>query len=176
LPGSTSDETWIVGQRDGESPIEVARRVLLIVERAEATRDHIAGAAIFVSARLDDESMTARHVMARALLRGRLSFGETTELMMFVSDGADEDLREAIITLVDFLAATADPRSAPIGIHVDRLDDPSRPPLRKSGFHPRADRLPSRERRKAQALALGFAPAAALAFATRARTGPGRTR
>jgi len=116
LPGSPSDGTSIVGQRDGESPIELARRVLRAIGRIEACQGRIGRAALFVAPRLDDESMTARHVIARALLHAMRSVRETSELVVVVSAEATRELGQAIKALVDFLAWT--PVTRPARIHV----------------------------------------------------------
>jgi hypothetical protein len=127
------EETIVLRQYEGESPIELSRRASARISNLESARDHVAQAVIAMSPGVDPQLMAARHLLGLTILSHVQVAGEESELVLAVDENAVAELRRSVIALVESLVAHPGSRNAPIRV---RFVAPSDPPRRESGVYP----------------------------------------
>lgn len=108
----------IQSQDPNEAPVDWARRVLREISEVEQAGIRLRKAALLVANRFDDASMTARHVIGRALLaHARRCPGETFEFFFSVPREQEGPLRDGILTLVELLVSKPEASGATFHVH-----------------------------------------------------------
>jgi hypothetical protein len=126
-----SEETTLVAESAGDKALDLPFRVverLAFLERSELP---VCRTLLLVAPRLDAESVSARELVARTLLSHMASAGGGE--LVLVADGAEVDLRQSLLALVEKLAM--DHEKIPV---IMRLQLRAAPPpvARVSGTYP----------------------------------------
>jgi len=101
-----AEQSWFITQSEGEPSIEWAQRVIQGVSRIQETGTQFERAVVLVAARFDSELMTARHVIARALLNyAKVSGVSSFEIVLEVPESPQDALRDGILTLAELLVS-----------------------------------------------------------------------
>jgi hypothetical protein len=158
LRGRPSCDTLVVGQRRDESPIDVARRVLRTLSILQLGECTLQQATLFVAPGFDDAVMTARHVIARALVQGMRHAGEKAELLFVVDGASSPELRHALMALVDILVVAPGASSVPIRIRFEGDGASVEAPARESGIRLRAVKVRAPQPEAARAAGSGVGP------------------
>lgn len=133
------EETVVVHQSDGELPVELARRIVGRIGTLERSGRGIGRAVVLMASRNDDQSMAARHLLARALIiHAHVAPAGAGELIFAVGDGADVDLRYELMALVEALIGEPGGSPMPIRLRFGTPGESSGPAIRKSGSLPRS--------------------------------------
>jgi hypothetical protein len=129
------EETVVVHQSDGELPVGLARRTVSRIGTLERSGRAIGRAVVLIASRNDDQSMAARHLLARALLiHAHEAPAGSGELILAAGGGADVDLRNELMALVGTLMGDPGHSAVPIRLRFGTPSDPSGPAVRKGGF------------------------------------------
>lgn len=133
------DETVLVRQSDGELPFDFIQRVIGRIGIMERSACHIGKAIVLLAPRLDDQSMAARRLLARALLTPtHVAVTGPAELLLAVGGDAEAALRHGLMALVETLVGEPGSGSVPIRVRFGAAAAPSVAPIFDSGVWPRS--------------------------------------
>jgi hypothetical protein len=135
------EETVVVYQSKGELPVELALRSVRRIGMLERSGRGIGRAVVLMAARHDDQSMAARHLLARALLiHVHIALAGAGELIFAVGGGADVDLRYELVGLVEALIGEPGCSSVPIRLRFAAPSESSGPAIHRRGSLSRSRR------------------------------------
>jgi hypothetical protein len=134
VPSGDGDETIVLGQARGEPPASLALAVAKRIAGIERSARSIAHAVIRVGSGVETQVSAARGLVARTLMSHMVAAG-CGELML-VGDGADHDVRDELLLLVEALLGEHQQSSVPIRLQF-REGAPG--VARASGIHPVPD-------------------------------------
>ena len=131
------EETVVVVQSHGELPLKLAERVVRRIAAIERSARRIGQTIVLLAARLDEQSMAARYLLARALL-AHVGAAGPADLMLAVSGDAELALRHGLLALVETLVTEPGSRTVSIRIRFGTGRVRSVAPICESGVWPRA--------------------------------------
>lgn len=105
----------VIQQSNAEAPLELVGRIIEQIAALGRAGKTVEQAVIFAAPRLDGQSMAARHLLARALLKSaHIALTRSAELIFNVNAGASGELRHAFMGLVEALFGDSSGLPVPI--------------------------------------------------------------
>jgi hypothetical protein len=126
-----SEETTLVAEGAADPVLDLPFRVVGRLAFLERVALPVSRALLLVAPRLDAESVAARELVARTLLAHMASAGGGE--LVLVADGADVDLRQSLLALVERLVM--DHENIPVIMRLQLRTAPP-PVARASGTYP----------------------------------------
>lgn len=130
------DETVVLRQHDGESPIGLFLRTSARISSLESAGNQVGWAVIAMAPVLEPRVVAARRMLASVILSHVHAAGEESELILAVDQNAALELRRDVMGLVEVLVAHPGSRYTSIRLRFAAPEEGVEPPARKSGIHP----------------------------------------